>query len=266
MPEKVLPYDRGIVAQEQYWDCGPASAQIILDAAGINKSEDWLIRQIGTTTAGTNHTGLITPILNDLLPGSGYKVVWITKEPVPKTQVEKLWSDIKRSIDADRGTLLNFVAPPWNFPKPSYTSTQPLAYRGNSTIYHYLAGMGWAVDNSGGRHIWLADPGFAPHGMWCRLEQVATLIVPHSYGYAADAPIVTKPVPVNPKPIPAPTNPLEEANFLRTDIEWRATQYGDPDAVAAIVRFATQDNRGKAALALLERVNPAALQAFITKG
>lgn len=262
--EKILNYSRSAigeydgVGQTRPWDCGPATAQVILQAAGINKSEDWLISAIGTTTSGTNHAGLIARVLDQLLPGSGYTggTVWLPHDPPSAAQIEQLWANIKRSIDANRGVVLNFEAPPWNFPRGSNGSTSP-EYRGSSTIYHYVAGMGYAIDASGGRHIWCADPGFRPFGYFARLEQVATLIVPHAYSFASTAPI---PEPAKPTPAqPAPSS------VARTDIEWRATQYGDPDAVAAVVASAQQDDRGKKALALLERVNPAALRNFIAE-
>lgn len=259
--EKILNYSRSAVgeydgvAQQRSWDCGPASAQIVLQAAGVNKSEQWLIDRIGTTTAGTNHTGLITPVLNELLPGSGYKVVWLTTDPPTAAQVDELFTNVKRSTDSGRGCIANFVAPPWGFPKPSYTSTERLNYSGNSTIFHYVALMGTAIDDKGGRHIWIADPGFRPFGMWCRAEDVARLIVPHSYAYAADVKPVTPPPPVQ----------VDKLGQLW--LEWNATQYGDRDAVSQLVRSAAAgDERSQQALALLERVNPAALQTYITKG
>lgn len=267
--EKILNYSRTAVEQydgvgQQYsWDCGPAAAQVVLQAAGVNKTEDWLIKAIGTTTSGTNHSGLIARVLDELLPGSGYSqgVVWLTQDPPSAGQVNKLFSDVRRSVDASRGTILNFVSPPWNRPRPSYTSTQALQYGGNNTIYHYVAGMGYAIDDAGDRHIWIADPGFKPHGMWCRVSDVARLIVPHSYSFASTAPIVTKPDPV-PGPVP---NPVPVSKVDQLWLEWNATQYGDPDAVGQIVKAAKAgDARATQALALLERVNPSALQTYIT--
>lgn len=260
--EKVLNYSRGPVgdydgvAQTRYWDCGPASAQIVLQAAGINKSEQWLIDRIGTTEAGTNHTGLITPVLNELLPGSDYKVVWLTKDPPTKAQVDQLFADVRKSIDGNRGCIFNFVSPPWNRPKPSYKSDTPLAYNGTNTIFHYLGGLGYAVDDAGGRHIWLADPGFRPFGMWCRVEDVARLIVPHSYAFASGA----RPAPVPPPPTPAPAVTM---SWLQ---EFDAVMYSDPDAIGIVVRAAKNgDSRARRALTRIEQTNPAALQAFIEK-
>lgn len=202
--EKKLDYPRNIVPQERSWDCGPASAQIILAALGVQRDEQWLINQIGTTENGTNHSGLIADVLNVLLPGSGYKTVWLRNDPPSKAQVEQLWAAVKRSIDANRGVILNFVAPPNNFPRATRGDTSP-EYRGNNTIFHYVAGMGYADDGPGGRHIWIADPGFRPFGFWCSLEQVASLITPHSYAFASTAPLVTTtPPPVVVQPVPAP--------------------------------------------------------------
>ena len=231
--EKVLSYSRGPVgaydgvAQQRSWDCGPASAQIILQASGVLKDEQWLIDRIGTTTAGTNHAGLITPILNELLPGSGYKAVWLSREPVSKAQVEQLWKDITRSIDAGRGVVLNFEAPPSNFPRASYTSTVSPSYRGFNTIYHYTAGMGYAVDDRGGRHVWVADPGFSPFGYWITLEQCASLIVPHAYAFAADAPALPvkapekapEPVPASPGPVVPPPVVVPELEALKARVD-----------------------------------------------
>lgn len=259
--EKVLNYSRGIVAQEKAWDCGPASAQIILNSCGIDRSEDWLIGRIGTTEAGTNHSGLITPILNELLPGSGYKVIWLPKDPPTQNQTDALWQNVTRSIDANRGCIANFVAPPWNFPKPSYTSTDRLNYTGTSTIFHYVALMGVATDNGNGRHVWIADPGFRPHGMWCRVEDVARLITPHSYAYAADAPAVETPPPAPaPNPAPAPAPPTQTAEMW---VEWNA-YLGDQSSIAFIVKAAQTDSRAKLVLAAIERNNPDALQQFIS--
>jgi hypothetical protein len=209
--EKILSYSRSAVGpydgvpQQRSWDCGPASAQIILQSAGVLRDEQSLIDQIGTTVNGTNSAEYIVPVLNRLLPGSGYRAVWISREPVAKAQIEQLWKDVTRSIDANRGVILNFEAPPNNFPRGSNGSSSP-QYRGYNTIYHYVAGMGYAVDSKGGRHIWVADPGFRPFGYFCSLEQVATLIVPHAYAYAATAPVVNEPAPA-PAPAPAPTSP-----------------------------------------------------------
>lgn len=269
--EKVIKYPRQAVSeydgvpQQRSWDCGPASAQIILAGAGIHKSEDYLIKRIGTTTAGTNHSGLITPILNEFLPGSGYEVTWIRNEPVSKTQVENLWKGVVKSIDANRGCIFNFVAPPSNFPRGTRGSVSP-EYRGWNTIYHYVACMGFAQDDNGSRHFWIADPGFRPFGYWCSLEQAATLIVPHSYAVATTA------KPANVPASPPPPSPKPEPVIVASDRlellwqEWSAFAADDVDAVAALVaRAKANDPRAVTVLAKLEQSNPAVLTAYLAR-
>lgn len=251
--EKVLNYSRAAVgaydgvAQQRSWDCGPASAQIILQACGINVDEQTLINQIGTTVNGTNHAGLIAPVLDGYLKGSGYAngVVWLSKEPVSKAQVEALWKNIKRSIDAGRGVIVNFEAPPSNFPRGTRGSVSP-NYKGWNTIYHYVACMGYAQDDDGSRHFWIADPGFYPFGYWISLEQVASLIVPHAYAFAADAPILAQKIDepkVTPPVVPPP-----------------AVQ---PDIAALTAKIDTLSTALTTLLQVIEASHPDILQAYL---
>jgi len=211
--EKILIYSRSAVGaydgvgQQRPWDCCPASVQIIMRAAGINVDEQTLIDAIGTNINGTNHAGLACPILNEKLGGAGYTAVWLPKEPVSRAQIEALWKNIKRSIDAGRGVLLNFEAPPGAGPQGSRGSVSP-PYPRWSTTYHYTAGTGYAVDDDGSRHVWVADPACfgGVSGYWCRVEEIARLIVPHAYAYAADAPIQVETVE-DVKPTPPPVAP-----------------------------------------------------------
>ena len=270
--ERVLDYSRSIVAQEKSWDCGPATAQIILNSAGVNQSEDWLIGQIGTTEAGTNHAGLITPVLNSLLPGSGYTAVWLPKDPPSKPQVEKLWADVTKSIDCNRGVVLNFEAPPNNFPRGTRGSVSP-DYRGLNTIYHYVAGMGYADDGPGGRHVWVADPGFRPFGYWCSLEQVATLIVPHAYAWASTAKPVKPTLPA-PKPPMPPTPPPAPILTWKMNVNpdvllaKSLAEIGYAPALELLADMARSDNKqdsdiAKLILANIERTNPVVLQQYL---
>jgi len=252
--EKVLKYSRSAVgaydgvSQQRSWDCGPASAQIILQSAGVLKDEQYLIDRIGTTVDGTNHAGMISPILNELMPGSGYRVVWLSREPVSKADVDALWNNVKRSIDAGRGAVINFEAPPTNFPRATRGDTSP-EYRGWNTIYHYVACMGYADDGPGGRHFWIADPGFRPFGYWISLEQVASLIVPHAYAYAADAPVIAA-TKNDPAPVPVPVPPVI------------------PPAAPSNAELSAKVEKLSTALSLLlkiiEQTNPEILRAYIT--
>jgi len=207
--EKVLRYNHSQqnVAQEKFFDCCPASTQIVLDGLGVAQTEDALIREIGTTTDGTNTVEQALPVLNRLTSGA-YVAVWLPNDPPTGEQVETLWRNLTSSIDAGYGCVLNFEVPANNFPRGTRGSLSP-AYRGGK-VWHYVACMGYANDGPGGRHLWIADPGFSPFGYWMSLEQAATAIPPHAYAYATAKPVgvlasATVPGPAVAVPGPAVT-------------------------------------------------------------
>ena len=181
MTEKVLPYDRAIVPQEQGWSCGPASTQVVLNSLGILVSENELIRQIGTTTNGTDDISWIeTRALDSRVPRAGYSRSYIPNDPPTQAQKTKLWRDVVKSIDAGFGVVMNWVAPPSNYPRGVKGSASP-AY-GGGTVYHYVACMGY--DSAGEKALWIADSGFRPFGYWVSFDQAAGLISPKGYTYA----------------------------------------------------------------------------------
>ena len=273
--EKVLQYNHAQqnVAQEKFFDCCPASTQIVLDGLGVHLSEDELIRAIGTTTDGTNTVEQALPVLNEKTAGK-YVAQWMPHDPPRPDEVEALWHNVKGSIDAGFGCVLNFEVPSSNFPRGTRGSASP-QYRG-AKVWHYVACMGWADDGPGGRHLWIADPGFPPFdkgGYWMSLEQTATAIPPHAYAYAtagavkaAPAPVQV-PVPAKPAvatPVVAPVSdskavspavgynlpgevPVLSAELLAVQddallrqlfVEWSAVEFGDTESVYRIIRSA----------------------------
>lgn len=191
--EKRLNYDRSIVKQDTYYWCGPATTQLVIAAkTGRVISESVLAEELGTTTQGTNGIKQIVRVLNQRI-GGGWVEVEMPDDPPNEGQVEKFWQHIVDSIDAGVGVPINIWAPVNNYPKASYTSTISPAY-GGGFVKHYIAGMGYAVDGAGVRHVWIADSGFRPFGYWITLEQLATLVPPRSYCYASEwAKRATKP-------------------------------------------------------------------------
>lgn len=197
MTEKVLDYDRGIVAQETGYWCGPASTQIVLDSRGIKVAERTLAGEIGTHTGGTDHIGLIAPVLNRRAPGGGYAVIGMPNDPPRRDQVDALWDHLVRGVDAGWGLVANIIAPPSNYPRAVPPSTLNLRY-GGGTVYHYVALMGYS--DQGQRKVWWADPGFSPHGCWVSLEQTASLIAGKGYAWPSAAQAAPAPVPRPPAP------------------------------------------------------------------
>ncbi|AHY26852.1 lysin A, protease C39 domain [Mycobacterium phage ZoeJ] len=180
MTEKVLPYDRAIVPQETGYWCGPASTQIVLNTRGLIVPEATLAREIGTTVNGTDYVGLIERVLDLRVPDARYTSVYIENDPPTAAQREALWRNLKRSIDAGYGVVMNWVAPPSNYPRGVKGSVSPRY--GGGTVYHYVAAMGY--DDAGARAVWIADPGFQPQGYWISFDQCASLIPPKGYAYA----------------------------------------------------------------------------------
>ncbi|ASZ75442.1 endolysin [Mycobacterium phage Kimona] len=181
MTERVLRYDHNIVPQETGWDCGPAAAQSVLSGRGQYVSESDLIREIGTTTRGTDYVGLIERALDRRVPEARYTSVYIENDPPTQTQKDRLWEHIVRSIDNGWGVIMNWVAPPSNKPRGVKGSPNP-RYSGGTT-YHYVACMGYD-DTPGARALWIADSGFWPYNYWISFDQAATLIPPKGYAFA----------------------------------------------------------------------------------
>lgn len=180
--EYVLDYPRTQVAQDTYYNCGPASSQtIIWSATGRFHTEADLGRKLGTTTGGTNWIGQFPKVLNEFIPGAQYVSVEMPNDPPRGDQKERLWNDIVASINAGHGVVANIVAPPSNYPRAVSPSTISPAYKGG-TVYHYIALMGYSTH--GQRKVWVADSGFTPYGYWISFDQLATLIPPKGYAYS----------------------------------------------------------------------------------
>lgn len=267
MVEIVLDYPREVVPQTEFWSCGPGAAEIVLRGRGINVSERQLIRDIGTDQDGTDFVGLIEQRgLDKHDPAGKWKSVYLPQDPPTAAQKETFWKHAVQSIEGNRrGVVLNWVVPPWNRPKPVPPSTVAFAYP-NAWVWHYVALMG--ISDVGMRKGWIADSGFRPGGGWVSIDQIVGLIVPKGYTYSA-AP-VAPPAPEPPKPDTAVLASIRQTDWDRvwlTHIDHQAVTYGDVEAVGWLVKAARGGDAGaQRALARLERVNPAALQSFLTKG
>ena len=202
MIEKRLDYPRDEVHQDTGWNCGPATAQTLIRAAAKKFiPESSLAKEMGTHRGGTDWIGQVTRTLQKHLPAAKYATVEMPNDPPTSAQRERLWQHLTGSIDAGYGLAVNIVAPPNNYPRQSYTSTQALQYSGG-TVYHYLSVMGYAIDANGVKHVWIADSGFKPYGSWVTFAQFATLIPPKGYAYAtAKAPAPAAPTPPKENPM-----------------------------------------------------------------
>ena len=180
--ERVLDYDSGIVPQETGYWCGPASCQVCLNTRGIYISEQQLANEIGTHSGGTDYIGQIEVVLDNYVPEAQYATVDQPHDPMSAEHKERLWSNLVRSIDSGYGVVMNWVAPPGNYPIGIKGSQSP-SY-GGGTIFHYVAAMGYD-DNPDQRAVWMADSGFNPFEYWISFDQCCTLIPPKGYSFAA---------------------------------------------------------------------------------
>lgn len=204
MTEHVLPYDHNVTPQEQGWDCGPASTQVVLNGRGVIISEGDLIPQEGTDQDGTDDVDLVVPVLNKYLPEAGYQSVHMPNDPPTQAQKNALWNHIVESINSGHGLVANIVAPPSNYPRGVKGSVSP-AYAGG-TVFHYIPLMGYD-DDPALRAVWVADPGFRPFGYWVSFDQLATLIPPKGYAYSTATAVETPPPAEVPPPVETAPEP-----------------------------------------------------------
>jgi predicted chitinase len=190
--EKVLNYDDAIVPQETGYWCGPASAQVCLNIRGIHVPESQLAQECGTDEGGTDYVALIERCLDPRLPEANYTSVDAPHDPPTADEKNRLWDGILRSINSGYGIVMNWVAPPGNYPVGIKGSPNP-SY-GGGTVFHYVTCAGYD-DNPSQRAVWIADSGFQPFGYWISFDQCATLIPPKAACYANLPHAVTAPPP-----------------------------------------------------------------------
>lgn len=177
-----LPVNFGIIRQDTYYWCGPATLQMILSARGKLVGEEQLARELGTTVNGTNHIGLLTGRLNAWLPGSDFATRTIG-DPASQAAKDLFWADVQNSVRAGYGVGANIIAPYSNPPKP--TRGERLSYSG-FPVYHYVAIMGFNPET---REVLVADSGFPDFLYWANSDQMATVIAGKGYTAATAVPV-----------------------------------------------------------------------------
>lgn len=143
--------------QTGYW-CGPGSTRIALTARMASPpSQTTLANYLGTTTAGTNHIGLVANALNHYLGTNVYVTRNISDPPGPGQQ--------QALRDTIVGTISNGYAMVGNV----ISGWRPPGYPGG-TIYHYVAIVGY---EQGGARVQIADPAgaCAAGSGWCNVPR-----------------------------------------------------------------------------------------------
>lgn len=215
MPATVLNYNTSheLITQETYYNCGPGSSQLVLDARGIHVTEAELSQVLGTTVNGTPSIDNIASGLNHYDPESRYESMWMTNDPPKPDEVNLMRERIFRSIAWGRGCVANVVVPPSNYPKAVPKSDQNLpnaagqspGYAGG-IVYHYISVL--ASDDTDDT-VMIVDPGFQPSTYWVKVSQLATMVTPHGIVWASAAPVEAQ-HKNEPAPAPAVSGPSAE--------------------------------------------------------
>ncbi|MER5455147.1 C39 family peptidase [Micromonospora sp. NPDC002389] len=139
---KVLDYD--FQAQTTGYYCGPAAVRNALSAAGVDRDQDTLAAQLGTTYAGTNSAQDTTRVLNATVKGEPYSTTMLPGGSASPAQMDQLQADVVEAITDGRGVVVNVAG--------SATDTDGgwHSFPGG----HYVAVVGYEDD---GRLVKIAD-------------------------------------------------------------------------------------------------------------
>ncbi|MGC4767524.1 C39 family peptidase [Micromonospora sp. DT44] len=163
---KVLDY--AYEAQNTYYNCGPAATRNALSASGIDRTQEELGAELGTTEMGTNSAEDTTRVLNAEVKGSPYRTRMFAGTPSP-AQMDRLQADVVKAITDGRGVVAN-VAGDAIDTEGGYHS-----YGGG----HYIAVVGYK-DN--GRTVRIADSANAADpAYWITTIDLANWIATRGY-------------------------------------------------------------------------------------
>lgn len=163
---KVLDYD--YEAQNTYYNCGPAATRNALSATGIDRTQEELGAELGTTEMGTNSAEDTTRVLNAEVKGSPYQTRMFAGTPSP-AQMDRLQADVVKAITDGRGVVANVVG------DATDTNGGWHSYGGG----HYIAVVGYK-DN--GRTVRIADSANAADpAYWITTIDLANWIATRGY-------------------------------------------------------------------------------------
>ncbi|MEV6814287.1 C39 family peptidase [Micromonospora sp. NPDC051296] len=139
---KVLDYD--YQAQTTGYYCGPAAVRNALSAAGIDRDQDTLATQLGTTYAGTNSAEDTTRVLNATVKDGPYETTMIRGGSATPAQMDQLQTDVVAAVSDGRAVVVNVAG--------SATDTDGgwHSFPGG----HYIAVVGYEDE---GRQVKIAD-------------------------------------------------------------------------------------------------------------
>lgn len=132
--------------QQTYYYCGPASAAMVVNSLGYNKTQNEMASLLGTTTAGTAAGNGVANALNAVVRGSRYKFTW---EWHNYNQVDKMKNHVVEALSWGNPVMVNTVESPGDVYLRGHNIGSP--------IYHFgVIGDYFDYGNS----VTYTDPGY----------------------------------------------------------------------------------------------------------
>ncbi|MEU1756923.1 C39 family peptidase [Micromonospora matsumotoense] len=163
---KVLRYD--YQAQTTYYYCGPAAVRNALSAAGIERGQDDLAAQLGTTEMGTNSAEDTTRVLNAVVKGDPYRTRMFAGTP-SDAQIERLRADVVATVTDKRAVVANVAGDVTDLDGGWHS------FPGG----HYVAAVGYRDNGRTVRIADSADPSLPAY--WVSVSTLANWIATRGY-------------------------------------------------------------------------------------
>ncbi|OWV04574.1 hypothetical protein B5D80_19970 [Micromonospora wenchangensis] len=163
---KVLRYD--YQAQITYYYCGPAAVRNALSAAGIERGQDDLAAQLGTTEMGTNSAEDTTRVLNAVVKGDPYRTRMFAGTP-SDAQIERLRADVVAAVTDQRAVVANVAGDATDLDGGWHS------FPGG----HYVAAVGYRDNGRTVRIADSADPSLPAY--WVSVTTLANWIATRGY-------------------------------------------------------------------------------------
>lgn len=139
--------------------CGPASAAMVVNALGYNKTQYQMAALLGTTTNGTNAGAGVANALNTVVRGSRYKFVW---EWHDYRNINRMKGHIVEALSYGNPVMVNTVESPGD-----------VYLRGHNigkALYHYgVIGDYFDYGNS----VTYTDPGYGRYAGFVQDQRVS---------------------------------------------------------------------------------------------
>ncbi|MEU7981693.1 C39 family peptidase [Micromonospora sp. NPDC049081] len=163
---KVLRYD--YQAQTTYYYCGPAAVRNALSAAGIERGQDDLAAQLGTTEMGTNSAEDTTRVLNAVVKGDPYRTRMFAGTP-SDAQIDRLRADVVAAVADKRAVVANVAGDATDLDGGWHS------FPGG----HYIAAVGYRDNGRTVRIADSADPSLPAY--WVSVTTLANWIATRGY-------------------------------------------------------------------------------------